>query len=277
LSVSGTSLGANNGTGAKISIGTSTGTDPTVGKGVHVALGTAGTAYYANAATGYTGNLIDLRVNAVSAFSVNQAGLVTANALTVNGVSTLNGNVTISGANTLTTGTGLTTIGGPITVTSASLQGGALVTTTGVEITGLNKPLTAGTYAFQYYIRYQAAATTTGVKFGVNFTGTQTAFMANAQYQTSGSAASDGTHDQATTGAAEGIVFGYSTRSESTTAPNLGPTEAVDTANADMLAYIQGLIVVTAAGDLELWHGSEVAASSTVKAGTSLVLTKTSP
>ena len=32
--------------------------------------------------------------------------------------------------------------------------------------------------------------------------------------------------------------------------------------------------VLTTAGDIELWHGSEVAAASTVKAGTSLILTK---
>jgi hypothetical protein len=42
-----------------------------------------------------------------------------------------------------------------------------------------------------------------------------------------------------------------------------------------MLAVIEGYIIVTAAGDLELWHASEVAAASTVKAGSSLILQRT--
>jgi hypothetical protein len=333
LNVSGTSLGANNGTGAKISIGTSTGTDPTVGKGVHVALGTAGTAYYANAATGYSGNLVDLRVNAVSVFSVNQAGAVTATGLTVNGASTFNGSVAISanntflqsGTGTFGTGTGLVTINGPITVTQAALQGGVLVssaagsvtavapgtsgnvltsngttfvsqapsggvttvltlasdatansTVTGVEITGLNKTLAAGTYAFQYVIRYQSAAQATGVKFGVNHTGTAAVFVANMRYATTGTTQTTNAATQASAGGT--TMENASTRTKSTTAPNLGPTVGVDTANADMLVIIEGLIIVTASGDLELWHASEVAASaSTVKAGTSLIVTQTSP
>jgi hypothetical protein len=331
LSVSGTSLGANNGTGAKISIGTSSGTDPTVGKGVHVALGTAGTAYYANAATGYTGNLIDLRVNAASVFSVNQAGAVTATGLTVNGASAFNGNVTISannnfiqnGTGTFGTGSGLVTINGPLTFTQAALQGGVLVsnasgsvaavapgtsgnvltsngttfvsqapaagatsvlslssdvtntTATGAD-TGLTKTLAAGTYVFQYVIRYQSAATTTGVMFGVNFTGTKTAFMATAALPTTGTTAVTALHDQATT-TTPTIMGTVATRTVSSTTPNLGPWTDVDTANADMMVTIDGLIIVTVSGDLQLWHASEVAASSTVKAGTSLILTKTGP
>jgi hypothetical protein len=98
--------------------------DPTIGKGLQLALGTAGTAIYANAATGYSGNFIDLRVNAVSVFSVNQAGVETNAGQVVNGTSTLNGNVTISannnfiqnGTGTFGTGTGAVSLNGNVTI-----------------------------------------------------------------------------------------------------------------------------------------------------------------
>jgi hypothetical protein len=165
--------------------------------------------------------------------------------------------------------------GGVTTVLALSSDATANSTTTGVEITGLNKTLSTGTYAFQYLIRYQSSATTNGVKFGVNFTGTQTLLVASMRVQESTTAASTGAASQAASGGR--LVSGSSTRTASTTAPNLGPTISVDTMDADMLATIEGLIIVTASGDLELWHGSETATASTVMAGTSLILTKTSP
>ena len=42
-------------------------------------------------------------------------------------------------------------------------------------------------------------------------------------------------------------------------------------------AIVEGLIVVTVSGSLELWWAPEVAAGARIKAGTSLILTKTSP
>jgi hypothetical protein len=52
----------------------------------------------------------------------------------------------------------------------------------------------------------------------------------------------------------------------------MGPSASVDTLAADMLAIVEGTMTVTAAGNIELWHASEVAAASTVKAGTILRL-----
>lgn len=59
----------------------------------------------------------------------------------------------------------------------------------------------------------------------------------------------------------------------------LGPTASVDAINSDMLAFVEGYIIVSVSGDLELWQSSEVTTpvSTTVKAGTSLILTKTGP
>jgi hypothetical protein len=42
-----------------------------------------------------------------------------------------------------------------------------------------------------------------------------------------------------------------------------------------MIAIVEGLMIVTVSGSLQLSHASEVAAASTVKAGTSLILTRT--
>lgn len=145
-------------------------------------------------------------------------------------------------------------------------------TTTGVEITALQKTLVAGTYVFRYYIRYFAGATTTGVSFGINYTGTQTVLVTRRSDVGTGTTAVSGTSDQSNTAAQ--IVEGYSARVASTTAPNLGPSLGVDSASSSMLTVIEGLIVTTGGGDLELWHASEVAATSTVKSGSTLIITK---
>jgi hypothetical protein len=68
------------------------------------------------------------------------------------------------------------------------------------------------------------------------------------------------------------VVGAFAARAKSTT--GWGTTLSVDAANADMLMIIEGLVVVTGSGDLQLYHGSEVAAATTVKAGSSVIITK---
>lgn len=146
-------------------------------------------------------------------------------------------------------------------------------TTTGVEITGLQlASVGPGIYMYEAWIMYQSAATTTGVKFGINHTGTVSQVVLTFRYQESTTAASTGAASQAAAGGT--LHAGGSARALSTTTPNLGPTASVDTLNANMLGVIEGLLIVTAVGDLELWHASEVAAASTVKAGSVVRLTK---
>jgi hypothetical protein len=67
-------------------------------------------------------------------------------------------------------------------------------------------------------------------------------------------------------------VGAFSARAKSTA--GWGTTISNDAANADMLIIIEGTMEVTASGNIELWHGSELAAASTVKAGSNLVITK---
>lgn len=146
-------------------------------------------------------------------------------------------------------------------------------TTTLTELTGMSLTTGLGTFTFKYSILYQAAATTTGVRFSVNHTGTVTAFVANETFLGAATLASDAAPDQDVVTAASGLVQGFAARAKATT--GWGTTVSVDTANADMLAIIEGLMIVTVDGDIELWHGSEVAAASTVKAGASLELVRT--
>jgi hypothetical protein len=146
-------------------------------------------------------------------------------------------------------------------------------TTTPTEVTGLTVALAPGIYTFEYYVVYQALLTTTGVRLSVNFDGTETLFVANVQWVDASATASTATPTQAGVQAAGHVVGAMSARAKSTA--GWGTLLGVDTLSANMLARITGMLVVTVAGNLELWHGSEVAAQSTVKAGSSVIITKT--
>ena len=139
----------------------------------------------------------------------------------------------------------------------------------------MDEPLPIGTYQFTYYIRYSCAAVTTGVRFSVNTTATTTFFIANMRWVDAGSVASttNVAPTQAGVAAAGNVMAGFSARTKSTT--GWGVTASVDVANGDMLMIIEGTLQTTTAGNLELWHGSEVAAAaSTVKAGSSVMTMK---
>lgn len=143
-------------------------------------------------------------------------------------------------------------------------------TTTLVNITNLAMTLGAGTYYFKYMIRYQTSITTTGVKFAVHHTGTVTAFMANHHFAQELSTAASLAADQATTGGAVGV---YSTMAVRATNQTAGPTASAD-ATGDMLWVVEGSMIVTVSGDLQLLHASETAANTTVMAGSLLLVTQ---
>lgn len=147
-------------------------------------------------------------------------------------------------------------------------------TSSPTEVAELTVTLAPGTYQFQYFIIYQAAATTTGVRFSVNFSGTASRFVANWHVVDNGAAASTAAADQDAVAAGGQVYSVFSARAKSTA--GWGTTISVDSADADMFAKVEGIMVVTTAGTLQLWHGSEVNAASSVRAGTSLVCLKTS-
>ncbi len=145
-------------------------------------------------------------------------------------------------------------------------------TTTATSVTGLILATPPGVYIFDYNIVYQSGATTTGVKFSVNHTGTVTTFVYNQYGVSATTTASDGIMDQDVVLTTGGLFNVNAARAKGTA--GLGAFVSVDTANADMFMRIEGLMTVTVTGNLELWHGAEAAAISTVKAGSCLVLTK---
>jgi hypothetical protein len=150
-------------------------------------------------------------------------------------------------------------------------------TTTGTEVTGLSfNTLDAGTYFVRWALLYEAAATTSSIKFAVNVTNTVTEFVANAYFPSAGVTAATGTMHNAAN-ATTGQVWAYAnTITEQTTAPNLGPWVGTTNANVPHLLIVEALVVMTAGpGDIELWCASEVAAQISLEAGSSGICYRT--
>lgn len=145
----------------------------------------------------------------------------------------------------------------------------AISSVTATEVTCGLVGLAAGNYIFQYNIIAQSATATVSPMFGINFTGTAATRAMKCRIAGTGTTAITGVADDA--GATSGqIEESVATSAFSTTTPNMGFTGGVATTAVNILYIIEGIILVTASGDLELWHGSETATSTTVKAGTSL-------
>lgn len=150
-------------------------------------------------------------------------------------------------------------------------------TTTGTEVTGLSfNSMDAGTYFCRWALLYEAAATTSSIKFGVNITNTVSEFVANVYFPSAGVTAATGTMHNAAN-ATTGQVWAYAnTITESTTAPNLGPWIATTNANVPHLLILECLTVIdTGPADIELWCASEVAAQISLEAGSSGICTRT--
>ncbi len=205
----------------------------------------------------------------------------TLNGLTVSGTLAIPSPFNLSGTSVTVTGTEMNQLTGVtsniqtqldrIKIVSLSSDATANATTTLATISGLTTAVGVGTYVFQYFIRYQSSVTTTGVDFAINHTGTVTNFLANWRYASTGGAAATAAASQAISAATGNIHESYSIRTLNT---KMGPTVSVDIINADMLAIIEGILIVTASGSLEFKHNSETAASTQVMAGSSLILTK---
>src|SRR5207253_3406900 len=94
----------------------------TEGKALKVLLGTAGDAFYANAATGYTDSFARFRVNSVDVFAVSGTAITTTDTFSQ------------TGSATFSTGTGAISLNGPIALndnTTIAAGKGITVTTGG--------------------------------------------------------------------------------------------------------------------------------------------------
>ena len=153
--------------------------------------------------------------------------------------------------------------------TLASTQANSTVTA--ASVTGLEQSLAAGTYLVKVWMVYQSAATTTGAEFRLNYTGTSSRVVATWYTLTTGGAATTGIADQATTLTAQ-MMEGKGQRANNTAT---GPTQGVDTANADQFAVLEGIVVATGSGTLQFMFNSEVASSAiTMQIGTTMTVTK---
>ena len=144
------------------------------------------------------------------------------------------------------------------------------------KVTAIDVPLAAGTYVFRYDVIYRSNQATNGIRLAVNYSGTNGAFVWNWRTVSTVATASNAAADQDAILATASVENVFASRAKSST--TRGTTLSVDTIDADMYAIIEGVFVATGAGNLELWHGSEVNTAgytTSVMIGTSIVVTKT--
>lgn len=156
---------------------------------------------------------------------------------------------------------------GALTADQADITGITLV-----EIAGLTKAVGVGIWIFEYFMIYQTAATGSGVEFVVDHTGTDTAFVSNARFGTTGGAAATGIADQVGVGTAAGLM---EVKTQRTAGARPGVTIGVDTANANCLMIVEGVIHVSVAGDLKIFMAAELAGQVVrAKAGSAMRIVK---
>lgn len=143
---------------------------------------------------------------------------------------------------------------------------------TATSITDLATSLAPGTYLVKLWVCYRSAATTTGLQLYLNCSGgTVTRCVATWYSLTTGTTATSGVLDQATTLTAQ-MMEGKGQRASNAAS---GPTQGVDTANADQFLVLEGIVVVTATTTLQTMFNSEVASSAvTIQMGTSITISK---
>lgn len=156
----------------------------------------------------------------------------------------------------------------------AVVLGSTVTNTTVTAAVGISKTgLVAGTYNVKVWVLWSTAATTTGIQMYLNYTGTVTKLVSTWYTLTTGGTAATGVADQATTLTAQ-MMEGKGQRANNTAS---GPIQGTDTANADQFAVIEGILVASGAGDLQVMFNSEVAASAAnLLAGTNLDIRRVS-
>lgn len=151
-------------------------------------------------------------------------------------------------------------------------------TVTPTSVPDMATSLTPGTYLVKVWMRMQSAATTTGMGVHLNASGgTVTSIAATWYTLTTGTAASAGVMDQAST-----VTLGTPTTSQlmegrAQRANNVsgGQFMGVDTANADQFAVLEGIVIVTATTTLQVMLASEVASSQvSMMTGSTITITK---
>lgn len=139
---------------------------------------------------------------------------------------------------------------------SSTITGTAL--TTVMTITAVS----AGRYHFRCVLVYQTTATTTGIDVAVNHTGTATQFVAEHRFASTGQTAATAAASETANNAAGNTYEAQGTRTLNS-AIGAG-TVSVDAANTDMLSTIEGFLVVSVSGDLQIKLAAETAGLSCI-------------
>jgi hypothetical protein len=154
----------------------------------------------------------------------------------------------------------------------------SISSTTGTKVTGLDMTLEAGTYVYKYDLLIQQAVSTSDApQFGINFsTGTAAVKAHGLRFWDATTAITAAVHIMDNIGIkAAGFIDGMVSNAYSTTAPDMGTTIGVAATGANIYCIIEGIIVVTVQGNLELWRAAEGANASTTEVGSSLTVIRT--
>ncbi len=154
----------------------------------------------------------------------------------------------------------------------------SISSTTATKVTGLDMTLEAGTYVYKYDLLIQQATSTSDApQFGINFsTGTAAVKAHGLRFWDATSVITAEAHIMDNIGSkAFGYISGMASNAYTTTAPDMGTTVGVAATGVNIYAIIEGIIVVTVQGNLELWRASEGANASTTEVGSSLTVIRT--
>jgi hypothetical protein len=153
----------------------------------------------------------------------------------------------------------------------------SVASATQTEVVDLAVTLAAGTYVFKYWLVAQTSSAGVGLTFALNYTGVATAITYMLMWPDASATAATGVVDDSANAATGQVVGQNVSRAEGTTTATISTgTGGASTANVDLFLTIEGVLVASDGGDLELWHGSEVSAATRVEGpGSSLVITRT--
>lgn len=154
----------------------------------------------------------------------------------------------------------------------------SISSTTGTKVTGLDMVLEPGTYTYKYSLLIQQATSTSDApQFGINFsTGTATVKAHGLWFWDATTVITAETHIMDNIGIkGAGFVAGMVSNAYTTTAPDMGTTVGVAATGVNIFCLVEGIIVVTVQGTLELWRAAEGANASTTEVGSSLVVIRT--
>lgn len=131
------------------------------------------------------------------------------------------------------------------------------ITGTGLTTVMAITALPAGRYHFKATLVYQTTATTTGIDVAVNFTGTATQFVTEHRFASTGQTAATAAASETANNAAGNT---YEAQGSRTLNAIIGAgSVSVDAANTDMMSVIEGFLVVSVTGDLQIKLAAESA------------------